>query len=68
MIKLKESYDTLMKFSFLAQDDDQIANEVTLGESKEKLKHLYFSTKKSNLVNTQIGNYDIDVNDLSNTV
>ena len=37
-----------MKYSFLAQDDDQLASEAKHSESKERLKNFYFSTKTSN--------------------
>jgi hypothetical protein len=38
--KFKESYETLLKFSFLAQDEEQIANE-----SKDELQNFYITTK-----------------------
>jgi hypothetical protein len=42
--KLKASYETLIKYSFLAQDDEQLVKEAK-HESKNKLQNLYFSTK-----------------------
>jgi hypothetical protein len=53
MNKLKTSYEMLVKYSFLAQDDDQLVNEVK-HESKNKLQNIYFSTKTSNYANNKV--------------
>ena len=41
--KLKESYETLLRFSFLAQDEEQFSNESEY--SKDQLHNFYAATK-----------------------
>lgn len=41
--KLKQSYESLLRFSFLAQDEEQFSN--TLDSSKDQLQNLFVSTK-----------------------
>lgn len=41
--KLKESYETLLRFSFLAQDEEQFSNESEY--SKDQLQNFYAATK-----------------------
>lgn len=46
MKKLKTSYDSLMKFSFLAiQNDDTFTKEIAL-ESRDHLQNFFLSSKK----------------------
>ncbi len=63
MSKLKTSYETLLKYSFLAQDDDQLAKEAK--SFKNKLQNIYFSTKASNYNNN--ANKDKAPSDANNT-
>lgn len=43
MEKLKQSYETLLRFSFLAQDEEQFSNEPDY--SKDQLQNFYATTK-----------------------
>lgn len=45
--KLKSSYETLLKFSFLVQDEDQFSNETE--SSKDQLQNFYVATKLGQL-------------------
>ncbi len=53
--KLKTSYETLVKFSFLAQDDEQFTNSLAR-ESRDQLHNLYLSTKLNNNSSTNGNN------------
>lgn len=47
--KLKTSYETLMKFSFLAQDEEQFTKDIAV-ESRDQLQNLYASNVQDNRI------------------
>ena len=52
--KLKASYETLMKFSFLTQDEEQFTKEIAM-ESRDHLQNIYMLAKVSTLSNKHLG-------------